>query len=144
MCPSTWCVVDSVNPLRRSPLGHTEMRGVRRDPDAPRLQSSACSQCHSPTTLQVGRPARRDIGLQVSRRCAAGRCSPPLPKTFRKLPGTEQGGLPWASSSLWRLVDSLAAKASTAQTILADTRGQTWASRSCSHSCFRNTLLCLR
>ena len=71
MSASTECVVDSVKPLRRSP------RGVRRDPDAPRLQSSACSQCHSPTTLQFGRPDRRDIGPQVSRRCAAGRSSNP-------------------------------------------------------------------
>ena len=66
-----------------------ESVGIPTDRD---FKAALSSQCHSPTTLQFGRQARREIGPQVPRRCAAGRCST-LQKTFRKLPGTEQSGL---------------------------------------------------
>ena len=36
-------VVDSVNPLRRFSIGHTEIQEIRRDPGATRPQSNTCS-----------------------------------------------------------------------------------------------------
>ena len=94
MSASTKCVVDSVDPLRRSPLGHTPKN--TRSPSGPR-RTETSKQRLLPVPLSnnfAGRPTSptgyRSKGFPKMRSWSL----PKPTKTFRKLPGREQGSIP--------------------------------------------------